>query len=192
MSNTQSKENLKLNKGLTLWLTGLSGSGKSTLTENLSKKLLGLDPNMPIEVLDGDEIREHLCKDLGFSKEDRLTNIERIAFLAGKISKHGVLVLVPVIAPYKEARDKARALSENFCEVYIKASLNTVIDRDVKGLYKKAIAGEIKNFTGISDPYEEPENPELLIETDKLNIEESVAKVINYLVEKNFITIDKL
>lgn len=188
MSNSSTEEKLKLNKGLTLWLTGLSGSGKSTLTENLQKKLLELNPNLPLEVLDGDEIREHLCKDLGFTKEDRLINIERIAFLAGKISKHGVLVLVPVIAPYKEARDKARTLSKNFCEIYVKASLDTVIERDVKGLYKKALAGEIKNFTGISDPYEEPENPEILIESDKLSINESVEKVLNYLKEKTFLS----
>lgn len=180
---------LKLNKGLTLWLTGLSGAGKSTVTENLVEKIRSLNPDLPLEVLDGDEVREHLCKDLSFSKEDRFTNIERIAFLAGKISKHGVLVIVPVIAPYAEARKQARSLSENFCEVFIKASLDTVVKRDVKGLYKKAMAGEIKNFTGISDPYEEPENPDILIETDKMTIEESVDKVIKSLVEKSYLSI---
>lgn len=184
---TQSK--IKLKKGLTLWLTGLSGAGKSTLAENLVQRILELNPNFPLEVLDGDEIREHLCKDLSFSKEDRFTNIERIAFLAGKISKHGVLVLVPVIAPYAEARKKARSLSENFCEIFVKASIDTVSQRDVKGLYKKALAGEIKNFTGISDPYEEPENPDILIETDKMTIKESVDKIIKELVEKSFLTL---
>jgi len=185
---TTEAQQVKLNKGLTLWLTGLSGAGKSTVTENLVKKLRELNPNLALEVLDGDEVREHLCKDLSFSKEDRFTNIERIAFLAGKISKHGVLVIVPVIAPYAEARKQARSLSENFCEVFIKASIDSVIKRDVKGLYKKALAGEIKNFTGISDPYEEPENPDILIETDKMTIEESVDKVINSLVEKSFLS----
>lgn len=174
----------KSNQGLTLWLTGLSGSGKSTITEALYKRLVQDYPQMPIEILDGDEVREHLCRDLSFSKEDRFTNIERIAFLAGKLSKHGVLVLVPVIAPYKEARAIARSLSENFVEVFVKASIDTVTKRDVKGLYAKAIAGEIPNFTGISDPYEEPENPEILIETEKLTVDESVEQIINYLVNK--------
>ena len=153
------QSNTKLKQGLTCWFTGLSGSGKSTVASAVAKELKEKYPDLKIEILDGDEIRENLCKDLSFSKEDRMTNIQRIAFLAGKISKHGVLVLVPVIAPYKEARDKARMLSENFCEVYVKASIEEVTKRDVKGLYKKALAGEIKNFTGISDPYEEPENP---------------------------------
>ena len=180
---------LKLNKGLTLWLTGLSGSGKSTITRALVTKLQ--DPGLALEVLDGDEIREHLCKDLGFSKEARFTNIERIAFLAGKISKHGVLVLVPVIAPYTEARALARSLSENFVEVFVKADINIVIARDVKGLYKKALAGEIKNFTGISDPYEEPENPEILIETDKSSIEESVNKIIDFLCAHDYLSENK-
>ena len=183
------QQQLKLNKGLTLWLTGLSGAGKSTVTENLVKKIQALNPDLPFEVLDGDDVREHLCKDLSFSKEDRFTNIERIAFLAGKISKHGVLVLVPVIAPYAEARKQARSLSENFCEVFIKASLDTVIERDVKGLYKKALAGEIKNFTGVSDPYEVPENPDILVETDKLDVDESVEKIINCLVEKGYFSL---
>ena len=180
----------KTAQGLTLWLTGLSGSGKSTITEALYKKLLSDYPNLAIEVLDGDELREHLCSDLSFSKEDRFTNIERIAFLAGKLSKHGVLVLVPVIAPYKEARAMARSLSDNFAEVFVKASIETVTKRDVKGLYAKALAGEIENFTGISDPYEEPENPEILIETEKLSVDESVDKLVFYLKEKGILTSD--
>ena len=175
----------KLNTGLTLWLTGLSGSGKSTITQALVSRLQ--DSNLALEVLDGDEIREHLCKDLGFSKEDRFTNIERIAFLAGKISKHRVLVIVPVIAPYKEARAKARSLSDNFIEVFVKANIDTVINRDVKGLYKKALAGEIQNFTGISDPYEEPESPDILIESDKLGVEESTNQIISFLCQKNYL-----
>lgn len=177
----------KLKQGLTCWFTGLSGSGKSTVTDAVAQKIKNDYPEVKIEILDGDEIRENLCKDLSFSKEDRLTNIQRIAFLAGKVSKHGVLVLVPVIAPYKEARDKARALSENFCEVFVKASIEEVTKRDVKGLYKKAIAGEIKNFTGISDPYEEPENPELVINTEKEELAESVEKVLNYLSTNGYL-----
>jgi adenylyl-sulfate kinase len=174
----------KLKKGLTLWLTGLSGSGKSTLAKALSEKLRN---QIPLETLDGDEIREHLSKDLGFSREDRFTNIERIAFLAGKISRHGVLVIVPVIAPYEEARKKARSLSENFFEIYIKTDLKTVITRDVKGLYKKALNKEIENFTGVSDPYEEPQNPDLIIDTRELSIEESVEKILGELKNKAYL-----
>lgn len=181
------KSDLKLVKGLTLWLTGLSGSGKSTVAENLAKKLKESNPDFPLEVIDGDEIRKHVCKDLGFTREDRLINVERIAYIAGVISKHGILTIVPVIAPYKEAREKARSLSENFAEVYIKASIETVKDRDVKGLYEKAIKGEIKNFTGISDPYDEPENPELVLNTEEENIEESISKLIDFLNKNNFI-----
>jgi adenylyl-sulfate kinase len=176
-----------LKKGLTLWLTGLSGSGKSTITQALAKKLSDSNPEIKLEILDGDEIREHLCKDLGFSKEDRLKNIERIAFLAGKISKHGVLVLVPVIAPYQSARKQARELSKNFVEVFISASLETVKSRDPKGLYKKALSGEIKNFTGVSDPYEIPENPDIHIETEKLTVEESCNKIISYLEKHGYL-----
>lgn len=182
-----SETKTKTQQGLTCWFTGLSGSGKSTVTNAVAKKIKEEYPGIKIEILDGDEIRENLCKDLSFSKEDRLTNIQRIAFLAGKISKHGVLVLVPVIAPYKEARDNARSLSENFCEVYVKASLEEVTKRDVKGLYKKALAGEIKNFTGVSDPYEEPENPELVINTEAEELHESVEKVLNYFSTNSFI-----
>lgn len=174
-------------KGLTCWLTGLSGSGKTTVSYAVAQELKKINPDLKIEILDGDEIRENLCKDLGFNKEDRLTNIQRIAFLAGKISKHGVLVLVPVIAPYQEARQKAKELSENFCEVFVKASINEVSKRDVKGLYKKALAGEIKNFTGISDVYEEPKNPDLVLDTENESLEESVAKLINYFSTNGFI-----
>lgn len=184
----ETKNLYKLNQGLTLWLTGLSGSGKSTISTELAKQLSINSPDLAIEVLDGDEIRENLCKDLGFTKEDRLKNIERIAFLAGKISKHKVLVIVPVIAPYQEARIKAKSLSKNFVEVFVKTSIDTVIKRDVKGLYQKALAGEIKNFTGISDPYEEPENPDILIETEKLSINESVNLIFDFLVKKKFLT----
>lgn len=181
------QSNTKLKQGLTCWFTGLSGSGKTTVSNAVAKKIKEKYPEIKIEILDGDEIRENLCKDLSFNKEDRLINIQRIAFLAGKISKHGVLVLVPVIAPYKEARDKARSLSENFCEVFVKASIEEVTKRDVKGLYKKAIAGEIKNFTGISDPYEEPENPDLVINTEEEDLESSVEKVLNYLSTNGYL-----
>lgn len=184
------KQKYSVQKGLTLWLTGLSGSGKSTITNALATRLIESNPHIALEVLDGDEIREHLCKDLGFSKEDRFKNIERIAFLAGKISKHKVLVLVPVIAPYQEARDLARNLSEDFCEVFIKASIETVQQRDPKGLYKKALSGEIKNFTGISDPYEIPTNPDILIDTEVKSIEKSCEQIIAYLVDKSYLGVE--
>jgi adenylylsulfate kinase len=181
-----------LKKGLTLWLTGLSGSGKSTIAQALQDKLKNSNPKLEIEILDGDDIREHLCKDLGFSKEDRLKNIERIAFLAGKISKHNVLVIAPVIAPYQSARDLARDLSENFVEVFVSASLETVKNRDPKGLYKKALNGEIQNFTGVSDPYEIPINPDLIIQTESLDINESCNKILEYLLDKEFLSQTKV
>ena len=165
-------------------MTGLSGAGKSTLTHALAKELAGIE----LEILDGDEVRAHLSRDLGFSREDRMTNIERIAFMAGKISKHQTLVLVPVIAPYREARALARSLSDRFIEIYVKADIATVKQRDVKGLYKKAEAGEIQNFTGLSDPYEEPENPEIIVETDKSSIESCVQQIIQKLINYNIIT----
>jgi adenylyl-sulfate kinase len=183
VQQSKNSSKYKLNKGCTLWLTGLSGAGKSTLTEALAKEFAGIE----LEVLDGDELRAHLSRDLGFSREDRFTNIERIAFMAGKISKHNVIVLVPVIAPYKEARAMARSLSDNYIEVYVKADLETVKTRDVKGLYKKALNNEIKNFTGVSDPYEAPENPEITVETDKNTIDECVKTIISYLVKNSYI-----
>ncbi len=175
----------KLNKGVTVWLTGLSGAGKSTLTKAVYDELQGIN----LEILDGDEIRAHLSRDLGFSKEDRCKNIERIAFLAGKLSKHGVLTLVPVIAPYAEARALARSLSEDFLEIFIKADLKTVEARDVKGLYKKANSGEIKNFTGLDDPYEEPKNPDLIVQTDKNSIDECKEMIVDLLIGRNYISI---
>lgn len=181
------KMKYKLKKGLTLWLTGLSGSGKSTVSEALKGKLSKNNKDFPIEMLDGDEIRENLNQGLTYSKEDRFTNIKRIAYLAGKISKHGVLVLVPVIAPYEEARKMARSYSKNFMEVYVNASLEKVEERDVKGLYAKANSGEIKNFTGVSDPYEAPSNPDLELNTDEESISESVEKILNKLIENNYV-----
>jgi adenylylsulfate kinase len=181
------KMKYKLKKGLTLWLTGLSGSGKSTIANALTGKLSKNNQDFPLEMLDGDEIREHLNKDLGFERKDRITNIQRIAFLAGKISKHNVLVIVPVIAPYKEARELARTYSKNFLEVFIKASLEKVEERDVKGLYQKARAGEIKNFTGISDPYDVPENPDITLNTEETNINDSVEKLLNKLIELGYV-----
>ncbi|MBX3080045.1 MAG: adenylyl-sulfate kinase [Anaerolineae bacterium] len=173
------------NDGYTLWLTGLSGAGKTTIALALEAKLK--ERGARVERLDGDVVREGLTRDLGFSKEDRDKNIERVTFVAKLLSRNGVGVIASFISPYQTARDLARRETTNFIEVYVNASLDTCIQRDVKGMYAKAIAGEIKNFTGISDPYEAPENPELTLTTDAEPVEESVAKVLNYLEARGLI-----
>jgi adenylylsulfate kinase len=173
-------------KGFTLWFTGLSGSGKTTITNQLVKELRRRD--VPLEVLDGDIVRENLSKGLGFSKEDRDTNIRRIAFVANLLSRHGVPVITAAISPYKEIRNEAREMMDDrFIEVYAKASVEVCEQRDVKGLYAKARAGEIKEFTGVSDPYEPPENPELVIETEHQSPEESAQQILGYLEERELI-----
>jgi adenylylsulfate kinase len=173
-------------KGFCLWFTGLSGSGKTTITTLLVKELRRRGSKL--EVLDGDIVRENLSKGLGFSKEDRDTNIRRIAFVADLLSRNGVPVITAAISPYREIRDEARAkMDGRFIEIYTKAPLEVCEERDVKGLYAKARAGEIKEFTGISDPYEPPENPELLIETDKQSPEESAQQILDYLKDRDLI-----
>ena len=169
-------------KGFTLWMTGLSGSGKSTITEVLIDEFE--DRDIPLEVLDGDVVRENLSKGLGFSKEDRDINIRRIAFVADLLSRNGVPVITAAISPYRETRDHARQLHEGnstFVEVFVATSLEDCEERDTKGLYAKARSGEIKEFTGISDPYEEPETPEIRVETHDKTPEESAAQVLEYL-----------
>ena len=167
--------------GVTIWLTGLSSCGKSTIADALAERLQvnGYRPQR----LDGDVIRQHLWKELGFSKEDRDENIRRIAFLAGLLTRNGIITITSFISPYRELRDHARKTIGNFVEVYVKCPVETCMERDPKGLYLKAIAGEIKNFTGISDPYEEPINPEIVIESDKDSVEECVNKIIDKLDE---------
>jgi adenylylsulfate kinase len=173
-------------KGFTLWFTGLSGSGKTTITNQLVKELRKRD--VPLEVLDGDIVRENLSKGLGFSKEDRDTNIRRIAFVANLLSRHGVPVITAAISPYKEIRNEAREMMDDrFVEVYAKASVETCEERDVKGLYAKARSGEIKEFTGVSDPYEPPENAEIVCETESQSPEESAQQILTYLEEREFI-----
>ena len=167
-------------KGFTLWFTGLSGSGKSTLAQYLTPILK--ERGKKVEVLDGDEIRENLSKGLGFSKEDRDTNIRRIGYVANLLSRNGCVAITAAISPYSSVRDEIRAkTSAAFVEVYVEAPLEVVEERDTKGLYKKARAGEIKNFTGISDPYEAPEQAEVVVHTGNESIEESAQKVVNYL-----------
>jgi len=170
------------NTGFTVWLTGLSGAGKTTIGHALAAELERRGAH--VEVLDGDIVRTHLSKGLGFSHEDRDTNIERIGWVASRITRHGGVVAVSAISPYEETRQAARELVEEFgpfvC-VYVHTSVDECVRRDTKGLYAKAIAGEIKEFTGISDPYEEPTSPELTIDTEHESPEESAARVVDYL-----------
>ena len=146
-------------RGVTVWFTGLSGAGKTTITQALEKKLR--EAGYPLEILDGDIVRTNLTKGLGFSKEDRDTNIRRIGFVSQLLTRHGVIVLVSAISPYREIREEVKGKIGDFVEVFVNAPLNVCEDRDVKGLYQRARAGEIKSFTGIDDPYEPPLNPEV-------------------------------
>jgi adenylylsulfate kinase len=166
-------------KGFTLWFTGLPCSGKSTLARRAQEIIL--ERGMYAELLDGDEVRQNLSKGLGFSKEDRDTNILRIGYVCRLLSRNGVVAIAAAISPYRSIRETNRKSIDRYVEVFVKAPVDALIDRDLKGMYKKAIAGEIKNFTGISDPYEEPLNPEILVETDKETIDESVSKIIRTL-----------
>jgi adenylylsulfate kinase len=173
-------------KGFTLWFTGLSGAGKTTLADLVADKFA--QSGVPREVLDGDVVRTNLSKGLGFSKEDRDTNIRRIGFVAKLLSRNGIPVITAAISPYREVRDEVRKnIGKGFIEVYVKAKLDTLVKRDVKGLYEKAIKGEIKAFTGVSDPYEEPLNAEIVIDTDAEGELQSADKIWNYLVEKGFV-----
>src|SRR5437660_4930111 len=173
------------NTGFTIWFTGLSGAGKSTLSEVIEQRLRARGRN--IEVLDGDIVRTHLSKGLGFSREDRDTNIKRIAFVCGLLTRNGVICISAAIAPYREARQWAREEIGTFVEVYVKCPIEVCRQRDVKGLYKLVDEGKIKNFTGVDDPYEEPENPELVIETDKESVGESFSRIFAKLVELGYL-----
>jgi adenylyl-sulfate kinase len=171
--------------GFTIWFTGLSGSGKSTIAHLLEDELR--NRGHKVEVLDGDVVRTHLSKGLGFSKEDRDTNILRIGWVCEVLSRNDVVAIGAAISPYREIRDQIRANIGRFVEVYVTAPLQTLADRDVKGLYKKAMAGEIKGFTGVDDPYEEPENPEVVCHSDGSETpEESAAKVLAKLEELGY------
>ncbi len=179
-------------KGFCLWFTGLSGSGKSTITTHLVKELR--KRGSKLEVLDGDVVRENLSKGLGFSKEDRDTNIRRIGFVAGLLARHGVGVIVAAISPYREERELARSIigPERFIEVFVDAPLDVCIERDVKGLYAKALSGEIKNFTGVSDPYEAPVDPQVTLCTAPETPEESAARVLAYLESDGWLPVEEL
>lgn len=172
--------------GFTLWFTGLSGSGKSTISDIVELELKGRIGG--VEVLDGDVVRTNLSKGLGFSREDRDTNILRIGFVANLLTRNGVGVIVSAISPFREAReDVAEMIGEDFIEVFIDAPVEVCADRDVKGLYAKAYSGEIAQFTGVSDPYEAPETPKLHIHTDQESKEESAARIIEYLEGQGYL-----
>jgi adenylyl-sulfate kinase len=175
-----------LTKGFTIWFTGLSGSGKTTLSRMVESELRRRGIRK-VELLDGDVIRTHLSKGLGFSKEDRDANIKRIGFICKLLSRNGVIAIAAAISPYRAVRDFNRKEIGDFVEVYCKCSLEVCIERDVKGLYKKALAGEIKNYTGIDDPYEEPLNPEVVLETDRETPEESVKKIFQKLESLEYV-----
>jgi len=177
-------------KGFVLWFTGLSGSGKTTLAKQIENQLKSR--GIRIERLDGDVVRQSLTADLGFSKEDRDKNIQRVTFVAKLLSRNEVGVLASFISPYRATRDWVRSEVTNFIEVFVDCSLEECIRRDVKGLYVKALAGEIPEFTGVSDPYEEPLDAEVTVNTDKESIEESAAKIIGYLEEKSYIPVPEL
>jgi len=167
--------------GFTLWFTGLSGAGKSTLAAAVSAELRGR--GIPVEVLDGDEVRQNLSKGLGFSREDRDTNIRRIGYVARLLARNGVAVITAAISPYRAIRDEVREEIGAFVEVYVKASLDECIRRDTKGLYRRALAGEIPQFTGVSDPYEEPLAAELVIDTEREEVADSASRVLDRLLE---------
>lgn len=172
-------------KGFTLWFTGLPSSGKSTLARKVEEILL--ERGMNVEVLDGDEVRENLSKGLGFSKEDRDINIRRIGWVAKVLARNGVVAIGAAISPYKAVRDEVRGWHDRFVEVYVEASIECLTERDVKGLYKKALAGEIKGFTGVDDPYEAPENPEIHVNSETESVDESLGKIIRTLELMNYI-----
>jgi adenylylsulfate kinase len=177
-------------RGLVIWLTGLSGAGKSTLAATISERLR--EASLRVETLDGDEVRENLSRGLGFSREDRDTNVRRIGFVARLLARNAVMVLVAAISPYRQSRDDIRRSLERegirFIEVFVRCPIEELVERDVKGLYMKALAGEIRNFTGISDPYEEPLGPDVIVDSSTESVEQSAAKIVSHLIESGALT----
>jgi adenylyl-sulfate kinase len=171
--------------GFTVWLTGLSGAGKSTLAGLLKEEIEAR--GRLVEMLDGDEVRTHLSEGLTFSREDRDTNVARIAFVASLLVRHGAAVITAAISPYAKARDAARTRIGNFVEVYVRCSIQELARRDVKGLYARALRGEIPHFTGISDPYEAPEHPDVVVDSESETAQESVGKILAELVRLGYI-----
>jgi adenylyl-sulfate kinase len=173
-------------RGFTAWFTGLPCSGKTTVADRVAEVLR--ERGYKVERLDGDIVRKSLTSDLGFSKEDRDENIKRVTFVAKLLTRNGVAVLATFVSPYLERRRKTREEIGSFVEVYTRCPVEVCIQRDDKGMYRKALAGEIKDFTGVDDPYEEPEDPELILDTDKESIEESTWKVLKKLEELGYIS----
>jgi len=173
------QKNWRLGRGVTLWFTGLPSSGKSTLARALER--LFKKKGLPVELLDGDVVRTHLSKDLGFSREDRDTNVKRIGFVCQLLTRHGIAAVASLVSPYRDSRAYNRSLIGSFVEIYVKASPDACAKRDVKGLYQKARAGEITGFTGVDDPYEEPLAAEIVCDTEHESAEESLVKILGRL-----------
>jgi len=174
-------------EGFVVWMTGLSGAGKTTIAHVLVDELKAR--GLKVERLDGDVVRQSLTRDLGFSKEDRDKNIERVTFVAKLLSRNSVACICSFISPYQAVRDQVRAETTNFVEVFVDAPLDVVIQRDVKGMYQKAIAGEIENFTGISDPFEAPANPDVHVHTERETVQESAEIILAYLEKRGLIPV---
>jgi len=174
-----------MEKGCVIWLTGIPGAGKTTIARKLASILRS--KGHKVEVLDGDEVRKWLSPEAGFTREDRERHLRRVMYVSHLLARNGVIVIAAFVSPYRKIREEARKLIGDFIEVYVKCSLETAIKRDPKGLYKRALKGEIKHFTGIDDPYEEPENPEIVIDTEKETIDESVNKLLRKLIEFGYI-----
>jgi adenylylsulfate kinase len=172
-------------RAFTVWFTGLSGAGKSTLARALASHLRDL--SLPHELLDGDEIRNGLCRDLGFTKQDRDENVRRISYVASLLNRHDVIAIAAAISPYRDARLKARELCRRFIEVFVDCPLKTLIQRDTKGLYHRALAGDLEHFSGVSDPYERPESPDIYINSESQSQEESVAMLLSRLSELQYL-----
>jgi adenylyl-sulfate kinase len=179
-----------MKRGFTVWLTGLSGAGKTTISNLLARELEARGHR--VDELDGDEIRKMLSKGLGFSREHRDANVARIAFVASLLVRHGAAVISGAISPYAQARDDARKRIGEFIEVYVRCSLPELIRRDPKGLYMRAMSGELKHFTGVSDPYEEPQHPEVIVDTEVETVEESVAKILATIEARGYFARDLL
>ncbi len=186
MGESRTTTQLMCHKGFTIWFTGLSGAGKSTLSQAIAEELR--THGCKVEILDGDVVRTHLSKGLGFSKEDRDTNVRRIGWVCQLLARNDVVAIAAAISPYREVRDEVRAMhNSNFVEVYVECPIDVLAARDVKGLYQKALAGEIQNFTGISDPYEPPLAPDVTIHSDRESADESAAKIMDVLVRRALI-----
>lgn len=180
---------MSVHRGCTVWLTGLSGAGKTTISKVLEERLR--QHGIPHELLDGDVVRENLGKGLGFSREDRDTNVRRVGFVCELLSRHGVVAVAAMISPYRAVREELRARIPNFVEVHVTCALEELVRRDVKGLYKKALAGEIANFTGISDPYEPPLAPEVTVNTAVETPSASADRILATLERLGLISIDR-